>query len=256
MEEEILGRECSYFSLINNSTHVPLGFAVDYKRLYAGDLGPNTGGMGAYSPVPWLEKNAYDIVQNDIVSPLLKTLEKMKISYSGFLYCGLMWTKKGPSVLEFNVRLGDPETQVLAVSDHRDWLSLIINIIEKKQVPDCDFNTFSKAVGFVMTTKQYPYEKTKILSQTQENELDMRVFKNNKSPYCFAASVDVRGESVYTGSGRVLTVVGEDQYSFQNARKSALNHIDKIKNSWPDSHLREDIASLVIKEEARVNLVN
>ena len=125
VEEVLIGRECSFFVMLGQSDPHPLGFAVDFKRLHEGDKGPNTGGMGCYTPVPWLPDNASNTVMEAVVSPLIALLNKTGHRYVGWLYVGLMWTTEGPKVVEFNVRLGDPEAQVLAGSDDDDWLELI-----------------------------------------------------------------------------------------------------------------------------------
>ena len=147
IEEVLAGRECSYFTFIGEGGASPLGFAVDFKRLKDGDVGPNTGGMGCYTPVSWLPDNAQQVVHEQIIDPLLKELARRDIQYVGCLYVGIMWSEKGPSVVEFNVRLGDPEAQVLAIQDKRDWGKLIaqswvfttkawkvLNLIRKRQV--------------------------------------------------------------------------------------------------------------------------
>ena len=126
VERCLVGRECSHFTIINKHTDSFLGFAVDFKRAFAGDKGPNTGGMGCYTPVPWLPENAHQIVMQKVIEPLKKSLKNKGLYYDGFLYVGLMWTEEGPMVIEFNVRLGDPEAQVLAVHDQKDWLELIM----------------------------------------------------------------------------------------------------------------------------------
>ena len=126
LEEILEGRECSFFVFLGHQTPCEIGFAVDYKRLLNQDQGPNTGGMGCYTPVPWLPHNASHIVMERVVHPLLNTLARRGISYRGCLYVGLMWSpEKGPQVVEFNVRLGDPEAQALSFHDTRDWLPMI-----------------------------------------------------------------------------------------------------------------------------------
>ena len=141
VEELLKGRECSYFALLSEKYSDFLGFAVDFKRAEEGDLGPNTGGMGCYTPVPWLPKNAHSEVQERILDPLQKILKKKKIEFQGFLYIGLMWSSKGPQVVEFNVRLGDPEAQTLAAHDTRDWLALIMQHFDKETT------TLGKKIG-------------------------------------------------------------------------------------------------------------
>ena len=132
VEERLIGRECSYFTFLGSHTEedssagsTGLGFAVDFKRLNDGDLGPNTGGMGCYAPVPWLPDDAGRQIEEKVVKPLVKHLASLNIFYTGCLYVGVMWTADGPKVIEFNVRLGDPEAQLLSMYDDRDWLALM-----------------------------------------------------------------------------------------------------------------------------------
>ncbi len=113
VEERLLGREVSAFSICDGTRAVFLGFACDYKRLEDGDRGPNTGGMGAFSPADWLPEGTAARVQEEVNLPLLRALKKRGTPYKGILFSGLMITKDGPKVIEFNARLGDPETQVL-----------------------------------------------------------------------------------------------------------------------------------------------
>lgn len=113
VEERLLGREASAFSLCDGTGAVFLGFACDYKRIYDGDQGPNTGGMGAFSPADWLPESTAELVQESVVLPLLKALRERGTPFQGILFTGLMMTATGPKVLEFNARFGDPETQAL-----------------------------------------------------------------------------------------------------------------------------------------------
>ena len=127
IEELLIGEECSLLAFSDGKTVKVMPAAQDHKRIFDDDKGPNTGGMGAYSPVPWLPEDADKQVKQKIIKPLLAELKKRQINYTGFLYCGLMWTKFGPFVVEFNVRLGDPEAQVLVTQDSRDWLQMIMS---------------------------------------------------------------------------------------------------------------------------------
>jgi phosphoribosylamine--glycine ligase len=113
VEERLLGRELSAFSICDGERGIFLGFACDYKRIYDGDRGPNTGGMGAFSPADWMPADTLSRVQNEIVDPLLREMSRRGAPYKGILFTGLMITKAGPKVIEFNARFGDPETQAL-----------------------------------------------------------------------------------------------------------------------------------------------
>ena len=247
IESQLFGRECSYFALINGRSHIPLGFAVDFKKLSEDDMGPNTGGMGAYTPVPWLPKNATQTVTQQIVTPLLQKLLEKNIHYCGFLYCGLMWTKTGPLVIEFNVRLGDPEAQALAVSDQRDWLPLILDILDQKSSSRIIEPDHKKTVAIVMASKDYPY--CQLSSSHLDSPLPQQFFTNIKSPYCFGASLQKKDHKLYPGKGRLLTVVSRDSQSFQKARHSSLSLIKEITHYWPTALWRKDIAQKVCVEE-------
>ncbi|HET8776410.1 MAG TPA: phosphoribosylamine--glycine ligase, partial [Candidatus Limnocylindria bacterium] len=112
LEEQLSGREVSAFALVSDSTVVPLAAACDYKRLGAGDIGPNTGGMGAYTPVPWFGADALERAAAEVFEPIAWRMGRDRMPYRGVLYAGLMLTDQGPMVLEFNARFGDPEAQV------------------------------------------------------------------------------------------------------------------------------------------------
>ena len=249
VEEELLGREFSYFSLVNHKYHTPLGCAVDFKRLGEGDTGPNTGGMGAYSPVPWLPQGWESEMKEKIMDPLLDQLVADGISYRGFLYCGLMLTKEGIKVIEFNVRLGDPEAQVVLGNDSRDLVELCVSALEKKEGYTSCVSSSSKAVGVVLTSPDYPYPKKEGL--LLEGALKEVLFKNDQSPYAFAASLHREGEAFYPQKGRVMTLVGKDLDSFEKAKAQVNQKIKEIGDSWEKAYYRKDIASKVIQEEAR-----
>lgn len=242
VEEVLKGRECSFFTFLGDNGDSPLGFAVDFKRLNDGDMGPNTGGMGCYTPVEWLPENAQETVNEKIVWPLLKELRNRDIEYRGCLYVGIMWGENGPSVVEFNVRLGDPECQVLSVADQRDWLQLIL---EKLGVRSEEKLTgpWHKSVCVVMASKTYPYG---------EGEEEYSVLSNDvlNSEVCsvFGASVSEEDGQIKTGKGRVLSVVSSGN-SFSEARKNVYSQVEKIKTAWPSAQVRTDIAKLISDEE-------
>jgi len=248
VEQVLHGRECSYFTFVGEGTSSGLGFAVDFKRLSEDDKGPNTGGMGCYTPVPWLPENAADRVETEIVAPLLKTLSSKGIDYRGWLYVGVMWGESGPQVVEFNVRLGDPEAQILAVADDRDWLSLVA---EKLGLAD-KFNLASqgsfapdrKVVGVVMASEDYPYGGKDI----ESFELGDSVFQSLKGAETFAAAIKSVDDKIQTKSGRVLTVVAPSE-TYDLARKKAYEKIDFISGAFKKSQYRLDIAQKVAKEE-------
>lgn len=247
IEEQLIGREFSYFALINQKHHIPLGCAVDFKRLGVSDTGPNTGGMGAYTPVPWLPHNWESCTKEQIIDPLLKQLALENINYTGILYCGLMLTDSGIKVIEFNVRLGDPEAQVLLANDSRDWLALFLEALEKKEGYTPFVTPKHKSLGIVMSSHDYPY-CTKTTPQYKQS-LPHSFFENQSSPYCFGASIKKQGEFFYPQKGRVLTVVGQSLNSFREAKKQAENKVSQISSHWTDSYWRSDIGSKLMEEE-------
>lgn len=246
VEQVLEGRECSFFVMLGASDPSVLGFAVDFKRLNDGDRGPNTGGMGCYTPVPWLPADAADQVLEKVVRPTVAELSRRGIDYTGFLYVGLMWGAGGPQVVEFNVRFGDPECQIMAVADDRDWFSLILNQLGLGAVSDegrlKPFSEFRKTVGVVLTSNAYPYGEVENISS------DITEVVAADDGAIFGASISHKDGKYYNGSGRVMTVVGSGD-SFDEARKQAYDKAIAIRKVWPSAHFRTDIAELVEREE-------
>ncbi len=267
IDDLLVGRECSYFALLGTNPKsasgriTPLGFAVDYKRLKDQDEGPNTGGMGGYCPVPWLPDNAADLVHEKILEPLLKVLDKRNLPYCGFIYVGIMWCSGGPRVFEFNVRLGDPETQSLVLRDHLDWLAIIADKLGLRPYPHLapkiqaisgsqrspnsssgveDAISARKVVSVVMASRGYPYGEgdENITPQT----LPAALFEAGSSDIkVFGASLVKEGGRILTGKGRVLTVTGAGE-TFADARSRAYEKVKDISRSWTDAQWRSDIA--------------
>jgi phosphoribosylamine--glycine ligase len=236
LESVLAGRECSYFVAIGPQSRTSLGFAVDHKRLKDGDEGPNTGGMGCYTPVPWLPANAAETVERVVVEPLLSTLKAMAIPYVGFLYVGLMWGKGGPQVVEFNCRLGDPEAQVLALTDTSDWLRMIVDLLEGRE-PQPSSAVAGAAVGVVLAADGYPYDPPKVKpAHFAAQDLDAQI-----DSIVFGASVTGSDSEVVTGKGRVFCVVGAGE-GLSIARAAAYRRVEKIVEQWPTCQYRSDIA--------------
>jgi phosphoribosylamine--glycine ligase len=250
IEEVLQGRECSYFCFLGKAGPLSVGFAVDYKRLNDGDEGPNTGGMGCYAPVPWLPEDAAARVQAAVVKPLLKALEDEGLSYQGCLYVGLMWSPtKGPQVVEFNVRLGDPEAQVLALYDDRDWLAWMaascgLDVgVKKLATSSMQPLGKSRAVAVVMAASSYPYGN----DPGTVASLPETVFTNATAAavVTFAANVSSREDGTCaTSTGRVLTVVARAR-SFVEARTLAYARVGELAQTWGGARWRGDIALAV-----------
>lgn len=234
IEEFLVGREFSLFVASDGVSWKLLGTAQDYKKLLDGDRGPNTGGMGSISPVPWLtEQMLHEAVQK-IVAPTFAALRAEHLSYEGILYFGLIWTERGPYVLEYNVRFGDPETQVLVPRFDFDLLELYGAIAERRLN---DFETKLKpisAVCVVLASGGYPehYEKG-FLIEGLDALTDPNVL-------IFHAGTALKESRVVTSGGRVLNVVGLGA-SVSEARERAYTAIKQIH--FPKMHYRTDIAA-------------
>jgi phosphoribosylamine--glycine ligase len=246
LEDLLRGRECSYFSFLGADGATGLGFAVDYKRLEDDDRGPNTGGMGCYAPVPWLPADAERQIVEKVVEPLQRELKKRDLTYTGCLYVGLMWTDKGPEVVEFNVRLGDPEAEVLAVYDDRDWLALMASKAGLAVPPAAVAAATSpithqeQAVAVVMASAGYPYGGMAELAASLDSQLfDLRPDGDVKV-FASAVRADQSG-CVRTASGRVLTLAGRGA-SFEAARAKVYDQVDRLSRQWSGCRFRRDIA--------------
>lgn len=254
VEEMLYGRECSYFCFLGDGRLARLGFAVDHKRLLVGDKGPNTGGMGCYTPVPWLPADAADQVEARVVRPLVEILDRQEITYTGCLYVGIMWSDKGPSVVEFNVRFGDPEAQVLALSDPSDWLPIMAAKAGIKIERIVDARPPRAVMGYVLASSGYPFGEKPDVNAV----IPTRLLANQTNSDClvFQGSVKPHRDGVITGSGRVLLVAAAAK-TFAAAKSKAVNRIDQIRELWPEMQWRPDIGQTALQhEEATLSAVS
>jgi len=231
VEDCLVGKELSVFVLINDKGYAFLDNARDYKRLNDFDEGPNTGGMGSYSPVDDLIEFQFNKIQNDIIEPTIKALRKENISYQGVLYFGLMLTKEGPSILEFNCRFGDPEAQVL-VPRILNFSELLYAVAKNEEIPKPIISN-KKALSVVLAAKGYP-TKPEIGKKIY---IDKKVFED-ENIIIFYAGVSRDGNDLFTSSGRVLNVVGMGN-TFEEARIKAYDSIKYI--NFEGMHFRRDI---------------
>ncbi|MGD0051959.1 MAG: phosphoribosylamine--glycine ligase [Vulcanimicrobiaceae bacterium] len=162
IEQRLAGREVSVFALADGRAMVPVAAACDYKRAGDDDRGPNTGGMGAYSPPAGFPPDLLDVVRERIVGPTLRGLLAEGEEYRGVLYCGLMQTAAGPFVIEFNARFGDPETQVLMPRVNGDFARYLASAAEGALEIDAATWSSDACVGVVLATSRYPYENTPV----------------------------------------------------------------------------------------------
>jgi phosphoribosylamine--glycine ligase len=231
IEEGLIGQELSVMALCDSKRISFFGSARDYKRLLDNDNGPNTGGMGAFSPVNEYEA-LIDISMDKCVEPLVYGLRKKGVDYRGIIYAGLMIVNKEPYVLEINVRLGDPEAQVILPRVDDDLVSIFYSIASG------DFNgevTFSSdsAVGVVLASEGYPYNvKTGVEIQGWQDAI------SDPSLNLYFAGVSEKGDKLITSAGRVLTVVGKAKDGL-GARNLAYQGIKKIY--FENMHFRRDI---------------
>jgi phosphoribosylamine---glycine ligase len=236
LEEMLAGREISVFALCDGRAMVPFAAACDYKRAGDGDSGPNTGGMGAYSPPQGFPDDAFDQVRERILSPMLRGLRAEGEEYIGVLYCGLMWTQDGPSVIEFNVRFGDPETQVMMPRINGDFAALLKSAADGAM--DLSLATLSKkaCVGVVLATPDYPRSSTPLTNLNADIALE-------GGAQAFWGGCTLVDGKVNTPGGRVLTVtaLGDD---LQSARSNAYGAVKSLSARLGTNKLtyRTDIA--------------
>ncbi|MFG1708752.1 phosphoribosylamine--glycine ligase [Nonomuraea sp. M3C6] len=230
IEEFLDGPEVSLFALCDGSTAVPLQLAQDFKRVHDGGEGPNTGGMGAYTPLPWAPEGLTDQVMREVVHPTMAELSRRGLPYQGVLYVGLALTAKGPKVVEFNARFGDPETQVLLDRLETPLGGLLMACATGELGLDPVFKEGS-AVGVVIAAENYPDAPVKgdVITGLEPTE----------HAYVIHAGTKRVGDQVVSNGGRVLTVVGSgaDQ---ESARRHAYDLVAKIE--MRGSHYRTDIA--------------
>jgi len=238
VEEFLDGQEVSLFFLSDGETVLPLTPAQDFKRAFDGDLGPNTGGMGAYSPLPWLPAGFIEEVQAKVAEPTVRELSRLGAPFVGLLYCGLILTAKGIRVIEFNARFGDPETQVVL----RRLVSPLAELLHKAatgQLANAPEPQFSDdvAITVVLASEGYPVSSAPNRPITG--------LENITSPHvevAHAATKLVDGVLTATG-GRVLSVVSLAA-DFAKARHHAYHAIEQIH--LEGSHYRTDIAAKVV----------
>ncbi len=240
LEQRLVGREVSVFALCDGRAMYPIAAACDYKRAGDGETGPNTGGMGAYSPPAGFPAELEDRVRESIIAPVLRGLLAEGERYVGVLYCGLMWTEHGPSVIEFNARFGDPETQVLMPLVTGDFAELL------KSAADGALNLGAAAiasracVGVVLATADYPRSSTPVDGLPLEPHADaqVKIFWGN--------SLLAQDGTVRSSGGRVLTVtaVGDDVEDARSRAYSGVADLARTVGRRAGLTYRTDIAKL------------
>ena len=240
LEEFLEGEEASYFLIVDKKSFKFFGSAQDHKRVGEKDIGPNTGGMGAYSPAPIINKNLEKKIIKKIVNPTLLALKKKKKPYTGFLYVGLMIKNNEPYLIEYNVRMGDPECQVIIPRLSTDILKIFNNAsINKLNKINIEWKKL-KCMTIVLCSKGYPgkYKKNKRIKN-----LDKLNYKKNS--FIFHAGTKLVDNELFSNGGRVLNVTSTGKV-FKNIRKNILKIIRKI--NWKNGFFRKDIGWRVIQK--------
>jgi phosphoribosylamine---glycine ligase len=237
LEEYLAGPEVSLFFLSDGKSVVPLSPAQDYKRVGDGDQGPNTGGMGAYSPVPWLTDDFVDEVTRTIAQPTVDEMAANNTPFIGLLYCGLVLTDEGVKVIEFNARFGDPETQSVLARLQSDLAPLLLAAATESLEEDTVVSfSDNAAITVVLASEGYPEnpQTGRALSGLEEAEAIEGVH------IAHAATAQTDSGLIATG-GRVLSVVAVAK-TFGEARSAAYQALEKI--SLDGSHYRTDIGAI------------
>jgi phosphoribosylamine--glycine ligase len=238
IEEGLTGPELSVLAVCDGTRAVALAPAQDFKRLADDDAGPNTGGMGAYSPVPEAGPDVVDLVMRDAVEPTLAALRARGISYRGVLYAGLMLTPDGPKVLEYNVRFGDPETQVVLPRLTSDLGELLASAARGALDGEPTFDD-GAAVTVVCASEGYPRD---LRTGDVIVGIDGASAVEGATVFCAGVAADDAGQLV-TAGGRVLAVTGQGA-DLAQARQRAYEAVGRI--AWPGMHHRTDIASRAV----------
>ena len=239
LEEFIEGEEISYFAIVDKNSYHFFGSAQDHKRVGENDTGPNTGGMGAYSPSTILTKELENKIKQKIIQPTLKAMKDLGHPYRGFLYAGLMINKDEPYLIEYNIRMGDPECQVIMMRLKTDLLEIIDSIINNK-LHNIKIKWSKKnSITIVLCAKGYP------LNYLKNSEIkNLSKIKLDDSNQIFHAGTYSKNNKIYSNGGRVLNITSCSE-SLVKARNNSLSNINKI--NWKDGFFRKDIGWKAIK---------
>jgi len=241
LEEFLDGEELSYFSIVDKNSYKFFGSAQDHKRVGEGDTGPNTGGMGAYSPAEILNDNLEKKIKSKIIDPTLTAMKELGQSYTGFLYAGLMIKKNEPYLIEYNIRMGDPECQVIMTRLNSDLCEIIdaatknnLNNIEIKWIAD-------SSITVVLCAKGYP---GKYLKNSEIQNIPKVI--SDKNNQVFHAGTYEKNNKIYSNGGRVLNITSVGKNIIE-ARDKCLSNLKKI--NWIDGFYRKDIGWRAISKK-------
>jgi phosphoribosylamine--glycine ligase len=239
IEEFLKGEEMSFFIISDGKSIKKFGTAQDHKRLEEGDNGPNTGGMGAYSPSRFENEELDKKILNKIINPTLEALKDLNTSFKGFLYAGLMIVDNEPFLIEYNVRMGDPECQTILPRLKTDFSEIMLAVIEKKLANQKIEWDNEKTLSIVLCSNGYPSQ--------YKNNVEIKNLKKillEENEFIFHAGTKLINSNIYSNGGRVLNVVIKSE-NFKKCRNIALDLLKKI--NWTGGFYRKDIGFKVIK---------
>ena len=241
IEACLVGEEASFFALIDGTNILPLATAQDHKRAFDGDTGPNTGGMGAYSPAPVMTETLVTRTMDEIIRPTVAAMQARGTPFQGVLFAGLMITDKGPELIEYNVRFGDPECQALMVRLKSDLLTALIatadGALEKFDLRWHD----DTAMTVILANTGYPgsYEKGSKIR-------NLEAASSSQNVEIFHAGTGRDGEDIIATGGRVLAITARGN-NVAKAQQHAYTAVDAI--DWPEGFCRRDIGWRAIERE-------
>jgi phosphoribosylamine--glycine ligase len=241
IEEFLDGEEASFFALCDGETALPLTTAQDHKRAYDGDKGPNTGGMGAYSPAPNIDEAMAERIMREIITPTLKAMRALGSPYKGVLYAGLMITAEGPKLIEYNVRFGDPETQVLMLRMKSDLVPALL-ASRDGMLKAFDLRWYNEpALTVVMAAKGYPgaYKRGSVIE-------GLDAAREVHGVEIFHAGTKAEGGKILANGGRVLNVSAIGA-TVREAQARAYEAVSRIH--WPEGFCRHDIGWRAVERE-------
>lgn len=228
IEEFLTGTEFSHFSLVNGDHIIALGTACDYKRAFDNDLGLNTGGMGSFAPVPWFDEEAEHRVLTEIVHPIANQMIENETPFTGILYTGIIWTSEGPKVIEFNTRLGDPETQVLLTLLENDFYEVAQAHLEQSPIDIRFKKQFN--LGVVLAAEGYP--------SLPKANIPLNIPKTIEDNVYFAGVDGSPEKGLQSSGGRILMVTSSGD-TIEEAREKVYNDMKQF--DIQDTFYRTDI---------------
>ena len=239
IEEFLEGEEASYFIITDGKNYLPIGTAQDHKRIGENDTGPNTGGMGAYSPSLLITKELQEKINKEIIEPTIKGLNKIGCSFVGILYAGLMIKDNRPKLVEYNIRFGDPECQVLMMRIDNDFIDLVLSVKNKNLLSQKIIWKEDPCITIVAAAKGYP-EKYQVETEIK----NLKNITTNSTQQLFHAGTINKNGKILANGGRVLNATSSAT-NLKQARDRAHEMLNLV--DWDDMYFRKDIGWRVIK---------